>query len=149
MEKKMKHVWSALCTRGIIDKQSNNVSLFELLEEIHLFINTQLIEQEGVPTFGTNMANWVSLFCRSDNDIPEKGKIKDEIKAPSGKTIGVRESEIDLLNHKRRRFLRTLPIPPQNEPGIYLFETSLKTKKNNRWRKVSEIPLEVIVESNQ
>jgi hypothetical protein len=145
----MKHVWSVLCTKGVTDKQSNNVSLFELLEEIHLSTNVQVEEQGDMSSFGTNMANWISMFCRSDNDAPEKGNIKDEIRLPSGKTIGVRESEIDLLNHKRRRLFRTLPIPPHNKPGIYLFVTSVKDQKNNRWKKVSEIPLEVIVESNQ
>ena len=139
----MKHLWSVLCTRGIIDKQSNNVSIFEILEEIH--VPRSAVARETEPIVGV-LANWVSSFSRTNNDIPETGKIRDVIKLPSGKSFGTRESDIDLKNVKRRRLIRAIPLPPKNEEGTYIFETSLKGEGENRWKKVSEIPLELILD---
>jgi len=117
------------------------------MEEIHLSREAPEAVEGYMVMAGPVPAQWVSLFGRSSTTIPEKAVIKDTIKAPSGKVMGEHESEIDLSVNKRRRLVRTVPVPPSREEGIFIFETRVKEKE--RWKKVSIIPLEIIFEEKK
>jgi len=145
----MKHVWSVLCHKGIIDKASNNISLIEVVEEIHL--SSEAVEggAKVLEVIAAMPMNWVTLWARSDLGKPEKNWIKDTIVSPSGKILGGKEYEVDLQEYKRNRRIRSVPIPPSNEPGIYLFQTRLKVEGKKQWKKVAEVLLEVIVEKTE
>ena len=143
----MRHIWSVLCSKSVIDKKSNNVSLFDIMEEIHFSSEEPKVEEEVMVTVGPVPAHWVSLFGRSNIEKPEKVVIKDTIKTPSGKIVGEHESEVDLSVNKRRRIIRTVPVPPSIEEGVFIFETKMKEKE--RWKMISEIPLELILEAKR
>ena len=145
----MKHVWSALCLKSVIDKASNNISLLEVIEEIHASPYELKGEEGNTGLFVPMPIHWVSLWERSNPEIPEKTWIKDTIKLPSGKLLGEQELEVDLLAKKRRRLIRMVPVPPSNELGRYVFETRVKNEGETRWKKVSEVPLEIIMEKDK
>lgn len=142
----MRHVWSVLCYKGIIDKASNNMSLIETIEEIHLSAEAVKGGAGGLEVIAAIPMNWVTLWTRSDPTKVEKNWVKDAIVSPSGKILVVKEYEVDLQQYKRNRSVRNVPMPPSEEPGIYLFQTRIKVEGKKQWKKVAEVPLEVIVE---
>lgn len=145
----MRHIWSVLCSKSVVDKKSNNISLFEVLEEIHITTNQPDFGGETEVVVALMPAHWVSLWSRSNPGVPEKAIIKDTIKLPSGKILGEHESEINLLNNRRIRITRSVPVPPAKEEGLYIFETRVRDKDNKRWTKVSEVTLELILEQSK
>ena len=138
----MRHIWSVLCSKSVVDKKSNNISLFDIMEEIHFSSEKPAVEGGVIVEAGPVPAHWVSLFGRSNIEKPEKVAIKDTIITPSGKIIGEYESEVDLSANKRRRIIRTVPVPPSMEEGLFIFETKMKEKES--WKRISEITLELI-----
>jgi hypothetical protein len=142
----MRHIWSVLCQKSIIDKASNNISLVDLVEEIH--ISSELVEgaEKDLKALSRVPMYWVTLWARSDPEKPEKNWVKDTIISPSGKTIGGKEYEVDLQEYKRNRRIRSVPIPPSNEQGIYYLQSRLRIEGRKQWKKVAEVPIEVIVD---
>lgn len=145
----MRHIWSILCTKSVIDKASNNVSLFEIIEEIHLPPEIREVEQKNIEAIAAMPFDWVTLWVRSKVDEPESGNVKDMIVSPSGKIIVVKEYGVELYKHKRSRITRRIPMPPSNKTGVYGFRTYVKDERRNIWRKVAEVPLEVIADKVQ
>ena len=142
----IKHIWSVLCRRSIIDRENNNVSLFEVLEEIHLKLQAEknVETPSQIPHLFT--IEWVSLWARANGEKPCRGLAKDIVLNPSGKIIIEKEYELDLSKHKRTRIRRVFALPPLAMAGQYRFRTQIKNEKRNIWRKVSEVPLELFVE---
>jgi len=142
----MRHIWSLLCSRSVTDKVSNNVSLFEVLEEIHL--PPGVAEKKGGSTevIVPMPADWVTLWARSKKEKPETVLVKDTILSPSGKILGEREYSVNLQENGRSRAIRRIPLPPSDKSGVYRFRTQVKDEEQKSWRRVSEIPLEVIAD---
>jgi len=142
----MRHIWSLLCSRCVTDKVSNNVSLFEVLEEIHLPLG--VVEEKGgsIEVIAPMPADWVTLWARSKKEKPETVLVKDTILSPSGRILGEREYSINLQENGRSRAIRKIPLPPSDKSGVYRFRTQVKDEEQKSWRRVSEIPLEVIAD---
>ena len=87
----MRHVWSILCSKGIIDKASNNISLIETLEEIHVPAEIIGGREGGLEVIPAIPLNWVTLWTRSDPTKAEKNWTRNTIVSPSGKNLGGRE----------------------------------------------------------
>ncbi len=142
----MRHIWSLLCSRCVTDKVSNNVSLFEVLEEIHLPPGVAGKKEGGIEIIAPMPADWVTLWARSKKEKPETVLVKDTILSPSGEILGEREYSVNLQENGRNRTMRRIPLPPSDKPGVYRFRTQVKDGEQKSWRRVSEIPLEVIAD---
>ncbi|MFC2058341.1 hypothetical protein ACFLTS_01690 [Chloroflexota bacterium] len=142
----IEHIWTVLCSRVITDKESNNVSLLDVMEEITLIVQGAgsggevLLEKDrAILPFTLVLA---SLWSRKKTDKPVAGTAKDIVITPSGKILTENEFKVDLSNHIRmrtKRNLHNLPVAV-NEPGRYIFRTELLNEKNKTWKKVSSIP---------
>jgi len=139
----MRHIWSLLCSRCVTDKVSNNVSLFEVLEEIHLPPGVAEKKGGGIEVIAPMPADWVTLWARSKKEEPETVLVKDTILSPSGKILGEKEYSINLQENSRSRAIRRVPLPPSDKSGVYRFRTQVKDEEQKSWRRVSEIPVEV------
>lgn len=146
----MKHIWSVLCSKCIIDKNTNNLSLIEIIEEMKF---ATVIEKSGKGSVDVKLVSqmpidWVTLWVRTNIEEPEKTKMKDIVISPSGKTILEKEYEIDLQSYKRMRATRKVLLPPTNENGIFLFLTQVNDEKNKVWSTVGDIPIFITIETD-
>jgi hypothetical protein len=141
----IEHIWTVLCSRVITSRETNNVSLIDVMEQLALDVGTEggkkSLDQSVIPLpFDLVL---VSLWSRMEDDKPIVGTAKDIFIAPSGKTIGEQEFKIDLSDYMRMRTMRNLihlPIPVK-ESGKYRFRTELLDQENKTWKAVSSIPL--------
>lgn len=131
------HVWTVLCSRIIIDRDKNNVSLIDVIERLTLHVPPNLPESV-LPAAHIELA---SLWARSDGQTPTYGKCRVRFEDPTGKEHELAvEQEIDLLSHMRLRTIARLDIG-FNQEGTYKIRVDLKKEK--RWKKVAQIPLEI------
>jgi hypothetical protein len=141
----IEHIWTILCSRVITSRETNNVSLIEVTEELKLDVGTEgdkeSTDQSVIPLPVSLVL--VSLWSRMEDNKPIVGTAKDIMLTPSGKTLGEHEFKIDLSDHMRMRTMRNLinlPIPVK-ESGKYRFRTELLAEETKTWKAVSNIPL--------
>lgn len=132
------HVWTVLCSRAVVDKSSNNVSLQNVIEQVAV---------EAEPTPGALIAmrpQVVTLWARSEPDNPVRGRARLTMRGPSGKDFGLVESEINLSEHQRYRSLATLEGLPAEEAGRHWIIVESREEGEGEWREVDRIPLMLI-----
>ena len=150
----MHHTWSVICSDFSIDTDSNNISLFKVLERIIFSVDenraTSLREEHGHLPVPVNFTI-VTMWWRSDIDQSETGLSRLILQNPDELETVIAEQRIDLESHLRNRLIVQSDGIPFTRNGIYHFVVQIKV--DDEWDTVAEIPLEVIqrtpAESNQ
>jgi hypothetical protein len=141
----MKHIWSVLCRTSSIDRETNLLSLFEVVEGIDVFPQESEISKiKGFPFHMTV----VSMWWRSDLAIGELGYECLELIAPNGDRVTALESpelEIDLQTAKRSRIRFNINGFPYVGDGIYTFVVKYREADEQEWRQVDTVPIEINV----
>lgn len=135
------HVWTVVCSQAVIDRDTNNVSLHNVTEQL------TIREKPNPDASALIMLDIVTLWARSDLGIPAHGQSRLTFVSPSGKTkAGPFLFDIDLSEYRRYRTRTRLHTLPVGEPGRYVFHIDYKDENGQRWRKVAAVPLEVTFE---
>src|SRR5882724_6999464 len=92
----IEHVWSVLCRSSTIDRQTNNISLLEVVEAIR-------IEWRGFPTVSLTPMKIVSLWTRDTVNTPARGQARVYVTSPGGHNSLHQVQEIDLRQYRRVR----------------------------------------------
>jgi hypothetical protein len=135
------HVWTVICSRSVIDRDSNNISLHNVLEQITI---AQEVDPEQVAVIPTKF-EVVTLWARSDFDEPAEGEQRLTLIAPSGETLVTGEAKIDLSEFRRTRYRAKFEGLPTKGRGRYVFRIECRTNGNAAWSQAADIPLELMV----
>ena len=146
----MKNVWSVLCTKSIIDNETNNISLLDILETISISIHPK---QKGVgfikdalePITIKGQFEIVSLLKRSDTKTEfEKAQQLIEFYGPDDKKIQEFTKDIEIAKKFQRMRVRfRIQELTFSKAGEYKFVIKLKEDGQAKYQTVAEIPLEV------
>ena len=140
----IKVVWTVLCSQSVIDQTTNNISLFQVLEEVQLDIKKKTDKEKQLIQIPFAF-QWVTLW-ENMRDKKSTSSVKDIVVSPTGKTVfESKEYEINLLARKRHRFIRTFAGLPLEESGRYEFRTQLRAKEENVWTDAASVPLQVVI----
>jgi len=137
------HVWTLICTRAIIDRDTNNLSAFNIIEQIQIRGEPT---PDGVVPIGLEV---VSLWMRSDFNVPCRGRWRLSFLSPSGIQIKTVDGELDLSKYERVRARRFFMGLPMSEPGRYRFVLELQNEGKEDWQQVASIPLKVVFQPKQ
>jgi hypothetical protein len=135
----IQHIWTVLCTRSSIDRQTNNISLFEVIEELRV---EGLGGQPGVVPCPLEL---VSLWTRSDPNVPTRGEARITLHTPGGQTPISQTQPVDLQEYRRLRSRARVPGLPVDQAGVYMFVVECRELGQEQWLRVARIPLEVQV----
>lgn len=131
------HVWTVVCSRAVIDRDSNNVSIQNVLEQLTI---------KGKPESGVVVPiplEAVTLWVRTDPDMPSRGRTRLTFLSPSGEALGEVESEIDLTEFERHRHRVHFQQLPVEESGRHVFRVELQHEGEDEWHQVAAIPLSI------
>ncbi len=132
------HVWSVLCRRSSIDRETNNISLFDVVEQLQLF------EGSEVPSSVAGPFEIVSLWTRSAE--PTRGEAQISLRGPSGRLlIPPLLQEIDLREARRLRARQRLSLIPIEGSGVHVFSIERRLHGRERWDEVATIPVDVVL----
>ena len=132
------HAWTVVCSRAVVDRFTNNVSMQHVIEQFTI--------PEGAPpnTLMVSPFQVISLWARSDFDIPACGRARLTLLSPSGKIIRENHWNIDMSSQYRRYRTRCeFPGLPADEPGRYVFRVDLQIEGDDDWHQVAAVPLQV------
>ncbi len=138
------HIWSVLCARTVIDSETNNISLIDVLEQLNLKVEPVPDGKVGLVPIPYEV---VSFWRRTRSNEPTQGRARLRLLAPDGKEIGpAHEVQLDLSAHPRLRSrARGLGIPVLVS-GEYHFTVELQSEDGGTWDEVARIPLQVTIE---
>jgi hypothetical protein len=137
----IEHVWTVVCSRAVVDRFSNNVSIQNVIEQFSVRAEPKPGALIPVPF------EVMTLWARSDFSVPASGTERLTLYSPSGVKIGERVSSLDLTGNVRRyRTRTTFDGLPAGEPGRYVFQVELQEENKDEWYGVATVPLEVIFE---
>ena len=134
------HIWSVLCQRSVIDKDSNTMTLFDAIEQL-------TISGAELPAIAPIPMELVSLWSRTEPDRQARGRARvcliepdNSIQQPSF------EIDIDLTAHERYRTRGRMGGMPIRAAGRYKFRVELQIEGDHQWREVARIPVQVVIE---
>ena len=135
------HVWSVLCNSATIDRESNNVTLFQVVEQLNVSGPSGADVSTGVAIFDAEL---VTLWSRTNLDHPARSRARIQFVAPDGALLGKPILyDVDLTGYGRLRNRTRISGFPVRGPGKYEFRVELE--KDSGWETVAKIPVEVRV----
>lgn len=146
-----KHIWSIICTNSIINRDSNNVTLIEAVEEM------QFGPAPTPADLGDNgyvmipiAVQLVTLWERSNLSDEERFLSRLRIFDPSGRSLTPTETqrEWNLEKQRIRTTIRLMSLP-FSESGRYEFLLESKAIDGARWKRSAALPLLLMAQTEQ
>jgi hypothetical protein len=137
----VKHVWSILCAKSSIDRTTNNISLFEVIEQLQIQAPPERLREAGFAAFPLE---FISLWCREVADTPARGTGRVVILDPAGNELNSTTFDLDVTTHQRRRVISKLGGMPVRGNGQYLVRVQQQVD-DETWTTVAEVPLDITV----
>jgi hypothetical protein len=144
----LKVIWCVLSEDAIVDKATNKLSLFSVLEEITIISPPpRMPSVSGSEGSGLSiMFKLVTLWYRSEVSVPESGFGRISLITPEGKRREGGEFPIDLTEFLRLRHIVTISSVPLVGDGIYRFIIDGR-KEAEEWSKMCEVPLRIVTQT--
>lgn len=145
----MNVIWTILCQHTSIDKDTNNISLFNVIEELNIVAQPPSSREDGqddIRTLPLGRMELVILWKRSDDDVPEQGDGQVKIITPDGQEFISSAGNIDLTRYLRLRSrigLNSIPFRGAEIPlGDYHLLVQGRTR-DGAWAEMFDLPLRV------
>lgn len=133
----MEHIWSILCRSQIVDRERNNLSLIDIVEQINFGVKKEI---DHVPV----QLYLVSMWWRTDQGVSESAYERFQIIAPDGETLFTSPKiQIDLTLHTRSRTVIEVTGLPFKTNGIYKFVIQSALDEESEWINLALVPLEI------
>ena len=136
-----RHVWSVICRKSVTDDKKQ-LTLVDVIESITLHEKEPLdlfeAGQEGV--YVEFAFEFVSLWTRSEPEVPETGTIRHCVRSPDGVLLTQPETALDLETRPNARIILKVPAIPIRGTGIYEWIVQIKGP-SGKWRRVAMSPL--------
>lgn len=133
----IKHLFSTICNRTSIDRETNSLSIFNIIEEITIISEPD--KTVRIPLYFEVVSQWT----RSDENIPCIGTAKVFMRDPAGTSNKLAEIKIDLDKNIYARTIIRISGVELRGPGMYTFQIDLKTEKDE-WSPITTVPFQVI-----
>jgi hypothetical protein len=141
------HIWSVLCESSAVDKYTNQVSLFSVIEGLNFVYNGEEPSAEGDVSIGVHM-RLVSYWTRTRRDKPERAELRMSLELPSSKVIpGQVPVAIDLDMGPRARTISQIGSLRYGGSGEYAMLVDYRSLPGTRWKRVARLPFELTARS--
>jgi hypothetical protein len=133
------HAWSVFCSDSSIDKDTNNISLFSVLEELKVVTPLEPPRDAALPLRG----HVVSLWYRAGTNEPEAAEARYILKAGGSEVAILGSYTLDLTRPRLRTrvVIQALPIW---QSAFYQIAVEYRHTDED-WILATELPLEVTV----
>ena len=135
------HIWSVLCYKAVVDRDTNQVSLLDVIEDATIAIPSP---PKGVDLFAMPFPICVaSTWMRSNLSKPETFSVRVVVVPPQGSEIPSSAVLVadDLETKMRLRTFMKVRAIPLRGGGIYRFAVEQRVRDEDPWRREASIPL--------
>ena len=139
----IEHIWSVACSQSIIDSDTNNVTLANVIEQVALEAlgaSEDLTPGQGVVPLQFEI---VSLWIRADPEQGGRGLARILIHPPGGEPSPVGEPfDLDLSGYERLRTRSRFGGFLARDSGRYWFIVQ-KQEGGAEWEEVARVPIHI------
>ncbi|MEW5988520.1 MAG: hypothetical protein AB1791_17975 [Chloroflexota bacterium] len=141
----IRHIWTVICSESITDQESNNISLFNILERITLSLSE---EPSALPEGIILPISFevVSYWARENKDRPTRGHARILLVLPSREVGPQFSHDLDLVQYERVRTRTRVNGLSIRGAGLYDFRVQLQVDGEQEWQEVASVPLEILLE---
>jgi hypothetical protein len=144
----IEHVWSVVCSKSIIDGESNNISLLEVIEQVNVpappHVNLEVPPPADPSEAKAAIAipfELVTLWTRAFDGEASQGKGRIATIGVSGNRKEFPPFDINLMANDRIRTRARFMGLEYRQPGRMSFIVELKNDGEDTWKSVATIPL--------
>ena len=134
--------WVILCKQSIVNAETNNISLIEILEEVYI---PKPPESEGIPFYPFDYEVLVQ-WQRDNHEDEQEIAFNLEISSPFGQSLLNSQRSVFFDKNEPKIVARTrLPGLPVPEEGLYKYKIQLPKQLEEEiiWETVKEVALEI------
>jgi len=149
-QKDIKHIWTVIAESSVVDRQTNNVSIHKIIEQLNVNVSSQdqeLLNNNPDKALLVNFPFQVISMWQSTNPKKDpKAEASIELFDPIGQSL--QSAKFNLVFEKNKPRLRTIISSPNIrvfDSGVYLFKVRIKEEGAKDFLEVAELPLEVRV----
>jgi len=135
-----------VCTKTSIDSETNNVSLFEVIEQVQ--ISTVPEAAPDTVTMAVMPMECVSLWMREPITEPQHGECRLALRGPRGASVSSAPQALDLSKYRRFRSRLRLPGLPIDGLGLCEIEVQFRPESEAEWNTVARVPIEVTAQES-
>lgn len=143
--KKIKHLWSLICGSTVVDKVSNNISLFNVTERLNISFNkddiTRIRQKDISIPINFEVVNQFEILSEIKNF-----EVRLDLLDPSGVCLTTTEHKIEMPNKnnaKNIRFIVKISKIKITSSGKYHISVSVREPNEKEFEEVYKIPLSV------
>ena len=143
----MKHVWTVLCQKSIVEKDTDRISLLNALDSLGFIVSKEKLQKEKSVPVNLEI---LSCWSRCDGEVADFLVKIEFINVAKNKVLIASEEKIissnnelpaEKLSSLRSRLL--IPFLPIESAGAFIFKISQKKKNDSDFSVVAELPLEI------
>jgi hypothetical protein len=135
----IQHAWTVLCTKCIVDPESRNATLVEVLDQLNV------PTPPGFPIIVPIQMDLVTAWFRGNPDVPERGTGRISLLMPDGSSTAAQEYVIDMTEFPRSRTITRSGGIIINGAGTYSFRVEVRDDGTADWRLAASLPLSVVL----
>lgn len=140
----IRHVWTVLCLSSAIDRDSNALSLLNILETLAYSRDDNDDEPESEQVNVPFEFEIVSLWTRNTFSEPTEGRVQISMINPSGAPPENQfEYEVNLVDHVRLRYRVRVAGITITGPGRYEIRVNQWSDELDDWQHVTDVPLDI------
>ena len=138
------HYWTIFCSNSVVDKDTNTISLFNVLEQITVYSDPPTgSEPQGIPS----EQSIVTFWGRKDADKPTKGTARyliEYLNSGNDRKTESYEVAVDLSEYTRSRTRVLMNVLPLLGAGKHWVRVFLKQENQDDWDLVASVPYHVV-----
>lgn len=137
----MRHIWTILCKRAILDRPTGNISLIDVIEEITVKEPKQDSEEQDKKVINANFS--LVSYWRKSSSNKESMVLKVIEEAPDGEELRSVEKELAIPEKKNKlRIHFAFKELIVTDSGEYLIKVYRRSNQDD-YNMVSEMPIEI------
>jgi hypothetical protein len=146
----IKCVWGLVCSMSAIDQENNNISLFNVIDQLNIKDSEFSKLKKGNSVLGLNLAHELNLLWRRTlplNLCVEKilTDVKLRLIDPNGKVLNEILTPLQFPGGKRlMRFRIRIDGFKVTIPGDYVYKIEIIQPGSDKFTPILEVPLQVI-----
>jgi hypothetical protein len=139
----IKHIWSVLCRQSVIDQETNNISLLNILERLSVTVKQIGLTDEDKATIPIDY-EIVSFWVKKATNRKVKAEVKTTLISPKREKLSEQIQKLEIpAKIKRMRSRMKIQGFPVKGAGQYIFRIAIKDTNKQQFKIIAEIPLEV------
>jgi len=148
-QKNIIHEWTLICQSSSVDANNNSLSLFNLIEDIHIEMNSNIGQKTPETVTIPLSYSLVTLWKRKINSTILSADIEVKLFDPNGKELQKAAYQLIVPPEKiRMRGIMNSQGFTATIDGEYLFKIFIKEKGEDEFTQVGETPVMVNIKKN-